>query len=442
MVYSNISMAGQIAAPSQRTVRYPSHPFMLQSMPYCITPFLIAPVLPGETLRKLTMQSRVVTDPIKNPLAGWFCEYYLFYVKLTDLYEREMITDLLINPAASSGPLTTIYGATTRIDRFYFGHNSNVNWVEGCLRRVVDEYFRDEGTNYTQFTAIDGKSRNYPLCQVHGNSWLDSVHLQDDALAKDVTLIDAATTDTLLASEVDNGMRLWQAQRMEGLHEMSYEDWLAQFGVQSMPQKVHRPELLRYIREWTYPSNTIDPATGAARSACSWSVQASADKQRFFPEPGFVFGVSVVRPKTYPRGVEGTLSTVLNNFATWLPASLMHPMLSVRPLSTTSGPLASKVTDAEGYVVDVKDLFLYGEHFTNRTLADTDVNYMENISADLSNVRYPATAAAIQELFNTAATAHYARHDGIVNLTIACAKANPLIDTSPRGGPRLGYTTP
>ena len=75
-------------APARRTgrvTRGPRHSFNLRHRPFQIQPFLLAPVLPGETMKSLLLQSRAVTSPISNPLVGWWLEYYVFYVKHRDL---------------------------------------------------------------------------------------------------------------------------------------------------------------------------------------------------------------------------------------------------------------------------------------------------------------------------------------------------------------------
>lgn len=65
-----------------RVTRKPVHNFNVETRPFQIQPVMIAPVLAGETLNNLLLQSRVVTMPLKNPLIGWWKEYYFFYVKL------------------------------------------------------------------------------------------------------------------------------------------------------------------------------------------------------------------------------------------------------------------------------------------------------------------------------------------------------------------------
>jgi hypothetical protein len=236
-------------------------------------------------------------------------------------------------------------------------------------------------------------------------------------------------------------MRLWHQQRLYGITELSYEDWLSTFGVRAEVEEVHRPELIRYCRQWSYPTNTIDPTNGSARSACSWTVQERADKNRAFREPGFLYGVTVCRPKVYIRAQEGSFTNLLNDFRAWLPPLAQgNADWSRKQVSTSAGPLQTVVADADGYVVDIRDLFLYGEQYTNHALSETNRNFMDCVTAALTDVRYPQALADIDELFVTTGTC-FVRQDGIVDLTIAAAPINPIHDLSPRGGERSGVTS-
>lgn len=435
----------QLAPRSNRKMRYPKHPFQISQLPFHIVPFFIAPVLPGETMKRLMFQARVVTDPIKNPLIGWWIEYYFFYVKLSDLYEREELREMVLNPAWSPSDVTTAQGGVTATDDYYYsGGTGMIDYNTLCYRRCVDEYFRDEDETYTNHRFADasaGTPRTYSLAQVVGNSVFDSVSLVDDETAQDVTIMAETGSESITASEIEAGMRLWHQQRLYGITTLSYEDWLASFGVAAELEDPHKPELIRYVREWSYPTNTIDPTNGTARSAVSWTVQERADKARAFREPGFLYGLSCCRPKVYIRAQEGTFTSLLNDFKTWLPPFYSaDPALSRKTVATDAGPLQTVVTDAQGYVVDVKDLFLYGEQYTNLPLTDTNRNFMDCVVAALTDVRYPQALADIDELFVTSGTC-FARQDGIVDLEIASAPVNPIIDTSPRGGTRSGETS-
>ena len=83
---------------ARRRVRNPQHVFAVRQKPYQIVPFCLAPVLAGETLQNLLMQARVVTDPVKSPLAGWWHEQYWFYVKLADLSPNGEYQQMLVDP--------------------------------------------------------------------------------------------------------------------------------------------------------------------------------------------------------------------------------------------------------------------------------------------------------------------------------------------------------
>ena len=71
-----------------RVPRNPRHTFKVDLKPFEIQPVVIAPVLPGETMKRMTFQSRVVTKPIVEPLMGWWLEYYFFYVKHRDIVDH------------------------------------------------------------------------------------------------------------------------------------------------------------------------------------------------------------------------------------------------------------------------------------------------------------------------------------------------------------------
>ena len=58
------------AVQKARVPRTPKHTFNLVQRPYEITPFMIAPVLAGETLKNLLLQCRTVSTPLENRLIG------------------------------------------------------------------------------------------------------------------------------------------------------------------------------------------------------------------------------------------------------------------------------------------------------------------------------------------------------------------------------------
>jgi len=435
----------------RRAMRTPAHPFYVRTIPWAIQPMLIAPVLPGESLKNLMVQSRVITDPIKNPLAGWWKEYYFFYVKLTDLgVAGDAAVNMLIgnDPSGALADLQTYSNAGTAVpNQFYWADATppGVNWVKLCLDRVVATYFRDEGEDETTHlvtdthtgTAVAVVDTVHPLAQFNMNDVWDSLRIDDTVEATDVTVAGGADT-TVTVREIDAAFRQWELLKQSNLMPLSYEDYLATYGIRMSREKAHEPELIRYSRNWTYPSNTVEPTTGSPTSACSWSIAERADKVRLFKEPGFIFGVTVTRPKIYRSKQVGSATSLLNDAMSWLPAVLLdNPETSRKEVSSDEGPFGTHPTT--DFYFDVKDLFMHGEQFVNvdmaqDTVASAYVPALPTPDAALLNPRYPAALADIQGLFVNSATGnYYVREDGICTLTIA----SPLRDTSPRGGPDI-----
>lgn len=401
-----------------RKIRRPQHPFQLETRPFQIQPFLIAPVLPGETLKNLLLQARVVSDPIKNKLIGWWQEYYIFYVKHRDLHERDTMVDLMINP---DGNLSSLNAAASTPFHHFAGYP---NFAALCLRRVVEEYFRNEGEDWDN-NAIGG----LPVAAINSENAYQSMVAAADMVDNDVALT-VGVDDQITASEVETMMNQWQLLRAHNLTEMTYEDYLRQYGVRTNPAENHMPELIRYVRDWTYPSNTVDPTDGSVASAVSWSIAERADKDRFFKEPGWIFGVTVTRPKVYLR-TGGSVADLMTTAFSWIPEPWMHDArMSWVPVADNAGPLGN-ITDAGGLWLDVKDLFMYGDQYINYANTATDGNFVDLPLASLQR-RY-VDSDDVDALFAAASPANKIRQDGIVSLGIA----SRITDTSPGPSPAV-----
>ncbi len=389
---------------TQRVARRPEHTFQLRQQAFQIQPFFIAPVLAGETMKSLLLQARVVSDPVKSALIGWWLEYFVFYVKLRDLDDRASFEAMVLDPNYNAAALQSAADV-----RYYHGA-SLINYSQKCLKRVVEEYFRDEGETWNA-NVID----TMPVASVVQQQWLRSVRNDADYISVDLDVDSADANTTIQASEVEAALRQWQLMRSQNMTEITFEEYLETFGVRgAVTEATHKPELVRYIRDWTYPANTVDPTSGTPRSALSWKVAETADKDRFFKEPGFLFGVCVARPKVYRQNQSGAIVGIMDGALDWLPA-LLHadPQSSLQKRAALSAPLTSN-TDA--YWVDLRDVFLYGDQFINFSLAETDANIVSLPTAGLTK-RY-VTSTDTDELFVTPASLKYIRSDGIVNLTI------------------------
>lgn len=430
----------------RRTNRRPQHPYFIRQFPWGITPFFIAPVVPGETVKSVLLQARVVSEPIINPLVGWHLEYYFFYVKLSDIpiMRTEDNMRALIDPAYDWADIITAAGGTTaNLAHYFAGGAGMVNWVQLCLEQVVNWYFRDEGEVAGDHTLTDTAGVVWYAAALGRRTAIDSALLEDAYDAQDVS-ITVGVDDVITMSELHTAMDMYEALRRANLIEMNYEDWLRAYGVKPpVTEQTHRPELIRFMRHWQYPTNTIDPSNGTPRSALSWSIAERADKDRYCREPGFLFGVTVVRPKVYLGNVDGTFSSAMNSSLAWLPpGTLNDPRLRMRPIAHDAGPLATVVTDTDGYRFDIGDLLKYGEDFRNRDGTDGQTTpnsgqapAMALPNAALTNRDYVSTADNIYNLFvdeDGTNSAVYVKQDGIVSLDVATS----VHDVTPRGGPK------
>lgn len=397
----------------RRTSRRPQHRFNLQVLPYQIQPFLLAPVLPGETLTNLMLQTQVWSDPLKPAMKniGWWAQYNWFYVRHRDLPEtvRNTLAAMMLDPDTDTSTLEAAVANPA-----LYTYEGAIDWAQMCLEHVVSEYFRDEGEDWN--VAMHG---GLPLAQIYGRGTADGFERLTQAADYEdrrVDLIDAQ--GHLYANEVDTMMGHWAALRDAGLTEMDYQDFMKTYGStvredENSPN-LHRAEDIWSLREFTYPTNTVEPTTGVPAVAAGWRVQKSGGKRMFIDEPGFIFGTVNFRPKVYMANQAGSLAGLMGNVHTWLPAVLHSQQdLGHVHVAADEGPLPGNA-DAEGYWLDVRDLLLYGDQFVNYVPA-ADPPFVALPTA-AGNRRYPAAEADITKWFAGAGGKFTA--DGICSLSI------------------------
>lgn len=379
-----------------RIPRRPQHRFYLNQKPWEIAPFMIAPVLPGETLKNLLLQARAVSYPVASTTIGWWMEYFVFYVKHRQMPNGGNFVNMALDATVTLAP------SAANAAHFYDGRG--YNWVAECLQVVVQEWFREQGEAYAAGVTAGRGGR--PLAKIgidhFGESLVDTTVLADGGAL-------GATQESQ-----DKAAELYEYLRTVGFTRMSYEEWLATYGV-SLPkaQDRDRPELLRYLREWTYPTNTVEPTTGVPTAAASWGITERADKDRFFDEPGFIFGVSVARPKVYLTNQTGHAASMLDRVMRWLPAIMGNdPSSSLAEFTSAQGPYGKSAGGfTNGYWLDVRDLFLYGDEYRDGALELAGVAL-----PSIAQVHRYATEAMGDALFTGANK--YIRQDGNCSLNI------------------------
>jgi hypothetical protein len=409
-------------AKQRRKPRRPQHPFNVVSRPFELTPFLIAPVLPGETMQNLLLQSRVVSDPVLNPLIGWHKEYFFYYVPLRALAHPDVghltMANILALFTAGTALAAPVEAAN---DTAHYQFKGGIDWLGGCLKAIAFKDFRDE--NDLNLNIME----NYPTVYADRNNIFNSMKLES-AIGDDQELPGIDEIEELdILPGYSNAYAQWEIMRDSGFTDVTFEDYLRSAGV-SVPQREDlddvtgvpaiKPELIRFSRSWTYPTNHVEPTTGVPSSALSWSIAERADKKRFFKEPGFVVGVTSARPKIYLGNQKGASVGLLKTINHWLPPVLQGFAYTsvVEELDTlTDGILQNQTED---YWFDIRDLYLYGDQFTNQAMSAAN-NYGLSLPDATVDNKSLVTLAMAKSLFSdSAGTKNFIREDGVVHMNI------------------------
>lgn len=393
---------------SKRVLRKPVHPFSIEFEPYQVQPFFIAPVLPGETMTNLLYQSKSISDLIKNDIIGWWYEVYFFYVKHRDLSISAELQAMVLDPTYD---ISAKYVAAD-VGTFHTANATpdGINFVQLCQTAVVDDYFRYEGE-----VASDHLISSVPCASSAIENWMDSLALKSVFDAQDFDA-DLDADATITAGEIEKALRIYQSLQAAGLTDQTYEDFLRQYGVNIPQSEIEgKTELLRYIRKWKTPSRLIDPADGSPVAQMQWDLTERADKNRLFKEPGFVFGVSVVRPKVYEVNHRGTVTSFMTDAYAWLPAmQIGDANTGIRTHEVGHGPLQASTAE---YMYDIRDLLMYGEQFLNYVTTTTGKNEINLPVNGITNKRYPQDSD-VDRLFVAASPANKIITDGVVTLSV------------------------
>ncbi len=409
----------QVIQPGETRKRFhrrPNFPIAGSLRAFGLYPIMCHPVLPGETLKSTSAKWTVISQPLVNPFVGAWLESWLFYVKLTDL-DRDL-GQMFISDTYSTSGWTTGTGAEK-----YFSYTGGIDWIKKCTQRVHDAYFLSEGE--TPVTDdVDGGIRRVKL---NNRSWYQNLMFEPAETALDVTG----------ERDHDEQMTAWQMVQQMQMTELSYESYLEQYGVQSMRLGIGEPEILRFSRSWTKPTNHVDPASGTPTSAWVWNDEMKLDKDKRFNEPGFVIMLACIRPKMYQAGQVASMISNMWGFSDWYPSyTLQDPAAGIKRIGTDDAVFLSTLNAAEGEVqllYDHRDLLYHGEQFVN----DASPQYALPTATGWSTIAAASDAAVrgeyasnadIQSIFvGTAEDTEKILYEGIVGLTIA----GHVTDTTP-----------
>lgn len=393
----------------QRFHRRPNFPIAGSMKPFGLYPIMLHPVLPGETLKSASSKWTVISQPLVNPFCGAWLESWLFYIKLTDL-DRDLGQMFISDSYSTSGWTATATSAK------FFTLSGGIAWVQKCIEKVHDSYFISEGETPQTWVGVDANIRQIKM---NSRSWYQNLMFEPAEVALDTT------------GERDHveQMSAWQMVQQMQLTELSYESYLEQYGVQSQNLGVGDPEILRYTRSWTKPTNVIDPANGSPTSAWVWNDEMKLDKDKRFNEPGFILQAAAIRPKMYQANILYSMMQNMWGFTDWYPAyNLPNPSAGIRRIGTDDGVFLTTINEAEGEVqllYDHRDLLSHGEQFINDTAPEyalpTSSGWSTIAAANDADVRGEyCTDGDVQAIFvGTSDPKERVLYEGITGLTIA-----------------------
>lgn len=393
--------------PTSRVGRYPKHTFFVNGFPFVIRPFFSARVLPGETLQNMYFESRCVQRALPSPIIGWKQQFFFFFVRATDLALDEFKA-MFVDPANTSLiTSTTLEDATGNASTYCAP--GGIDWTQRALEKITEHYFRDEGEAWNSNTHT---ASGLPLAQIRENTWMDTLMDKDDM--PEGAAISGATD----AGDLDRLMDAFEQLRALGIANMTYEDWLRSQGIAIPNKDENKPELLELWSEFTYPVNTIEPTTGVPTSAASWVWKKSTNKPKFFKEPGFVIGLTILRPKIYFNALKGSLHGFADRAWDWMPNYMRHmPESTLKNFLVDTGPIDAAVT-TDGYFVDMRDDLLHGDQFLDVWSGSTDAAKHRLALPDATfNYKYPTTAM-VEDFCKVDTTSIPYSCDGFVSLNI------------------------
>lgn len=229
----------------RRQSRYPRYTWNITFRAHQLQPMMIAPVAAGDSVKHIKFEQRVLTAPIINQITGWWCEVYYFYCRFSDLDEAEAVKAMAVTPGYDLDGLPS----DARSQKAWTYHNgTQPDWLYMCMKPIIRHYFRSEGGEWNDH-LIDG----VPAAGVIGRSWMDACFDYGD-------LTPPASPDTY-----DGRWEIYEQLRKQKLVTMDFPEYLASQGVavpdqlmQPLAEK-RKPELLRFTRQFAYPTNTVNP---------------------------------------------------------------------------------------------------------------------------------------------------------------------------------------
>lgn len=364
----------------------------------------LIPVLPGETMTNCFFQAQFWTDPLKAFMKStpWTFEFFLFYCKFRDLPGWEQSVDGigkdLIDMIEIGEDIKTPYGQAARHEE-YFTAKGGIQYTSFCLQRITECYFREDGQAWN---AAQGPSpESYPLAHVHANQGRDVL----EKFTVGAVGVNPVPEDRRVAMPAYVGglvQQAWQDyaanrnQTTAELMAMDYEDIVRSAGGKAVVRNVdredlHVPELLGMVRHWDYPTNTVEPTTGAPSVAFGHRVKQALKQNFRFPEFGWIVPIGLWRPKAFWGNQLASFASMMSTRQHWfMPNEDPDADTHLLNMIDSEGPMSGILdTPGNNYAIDIRDLLWRGEQFQNYDWATQTTDFTVTKPAADGSRDYP-----------------------------------------------------
>ena len=423
-IVPGISAGAIISAPAtRRKPRNPVHDFNIRMRPFILQPCVVAPVLPGDTLKNVLVSYSAMTDPIKHPLIGWWYDMHGFFVPFRAMGIASELETMVLDPP--SGKLNAPPDVAADVDMFH-NHSGKPSFAYHALKSVVEEWFRNEGEDWLTNAHLD----NMPQVGLKKRNALSSFVLDSASGEPDVLPGTADQDDNLdeilgsgLSAQFAGAYDAYQALVAAAVVDITFDDWLKQYGVRlPIPHTDPKPERLFSSSDWKFPSKAIDQTDGSIASAVHWRDDIKANDDKRFKEPGVVLVLACATPKVYLGNQLTAAADFLTRSLDWLPAVLAEHAFTSMKLFTSDGTGDAGVGDgplggnpSAGYWLDIRDLFMHGDQFINFATSATDASIVNLPGAD-GRSRFVSSTDA-DNLFSAASPANKVHVEGRCRLS-------------------------
>ena len=278
-----------------RNIRNPRFPVTNTGKFNQLIPCHKALVCPGETMKRLSLKTRMQSIPVTKSLTGSYYDVWFFYVPFrlaVTNWEEFILHDADISiPAVTFDNQSAHFFNAGGYDTTGTTSSSalSVALMAHCYTKIVNDYFRSEVDGAFTFAGVPA--------MIHRPD-LTAVGTLSDIIDSEVDVA-LSTDDQASAKDIQLALEELKYKTKMDSFSGKYADFLRMYGVNASEGVLQMPEYLGKYRKYLWPSKSINQTSGNTVQSYMHDCSITLNKPRYFSEHGYVIGVQSLRPKIY-----------------------------------------------------------------------------------------------------------------------------------------------